>query len=155
MREAYVRWTDAQLMEIELLQTYDAMVKFAIAMLATLPQPVCQVCGPITTGGRGSFEENIKLFHCGIMRLHSDGRILFDQRPFIAPIQRLIGEQADYPWNVLEEFYLPVFKSGHIKEFHFLPGWESSFGAQWEYDRAVELNIDISYLSESLLELSE
>jgi hypothetical protein len=58
----------------------------------------------------------------------------------------IAGFQGSYPMPILEEFYLPLYQSGRIKKFFFVSGWESSFGATWEHDRAKELGIEIHYL---------
>ncbi len=50
--------------------------------------------------------------------------------------------------RLLEEFYLPMFKSGLIKILCFLPGWQNSIGATWEHEQAKKLGIPIIYLAE-------
>lgn len=139
--------------QVELLETYAQMKAFALEMLGRLPSPVVQVCGPLTTGGRGSFEANIAMFHEGVQLLAQQGKTIFDQRPFEIPMQKLktIRQDPGYAYELLDEFYLPVFESGLVHELHFLPGWESSTGARWEHEQAQRLGIAIFYLPESLL----
>lgn len=150
MERQFLGWTAEQIAQVNALQNNAAMAEFAIAMLATMPQPVCQVCGPITTGGRLSMEENLKVIDYAIRYLRSLRRTVFDQQPYQTTMQRLKALRPGYHASVLEEFYLPVFKSGYITEFHFVPGWRSSTGAVWEHDRAIELGIGVSYFSEDL-----
>jgi len=76
-----------------------------------------------------------------------NGESIFDQTPFEEVIKRLREELYDTDGTkVLEEFYLPLFTSGHIAEVRFLPDWESSTGATWEHALAKKLGIKIIYL---------
>lgn len=149
----YHHWTHNHLSKLDVLQTYAEMREVALAFLEELPKPIVQVCGPITTGGRGSIEENIKAFGEAIAYLSAQGKIVFDQRPFEIPMQRakMIAKKEGYPFDLLEEFYLPIFESKLIEELFFLPGWESSTGAKWEHEQAVRLGIKISYLPDKFI----
>lgn len=149
----YQNWREDDVQKVALLETYADMKDVALIALKALPQPVVQVCGPLTTGGRGSFEKNLEMFHEGIQFLAEQGKTVFDQRPFEIPMQKLKATRKGpgYAYELLYEFYLPVFQSGHVKELHFLPGWESSIGARWEHDQAQQLGITIFYLPKSLL----
>ena len=51
-----------------------------------------------------------------------------------------------YPEAILDDFYSPIFNSGLIKEFYFMPNWQSSKGANWEHNEANRLGIKVSYL---------
>jgi hypothetical protein len=104
------------------------------------------VTGPISTGGLGTREKNLEKFKQTIFDLYTDGHSLFDQTVFNGKFSRFVEHIDGYPMPILEEFYLPIFKSGKIKKFYFIKGWESSFGASWEHDRAQELGIEIIYL---------
>lgn len=106
------------------------------------------VCGPITTGGRGSAEENVKAMKAVIKHLVERGFVVFDQFPFEGTLWTLKDEWVKnggvgYCMPILEEFYKPLYASGFIIEAHFLPGWESSFGARWERDLLTDLKIQI------------
>jgi hypothetical protein len=80
--------------------------------------------------------------------LNNSGHAVFDQVPFDSKFGQLITHITDrYPTEILDEFYLPIFSSGKIKKLFFIKGWESSFGARWEHDRAKELGIEIIYLN--------
>ena len=83
----------------------------------------------------------------------------FSQIPFeeaLWRVQALLAETnpAVYPKGagnpLLELFYRPLFESGLIGSMYFIKGWESSDGARWEHDLAVELGISIFYLDEHL-----
>ncbi len=149
----YQNWTEENIQKIELLETYADMKEIALQMLKDLPQPVVQLCGPLTTGGRGSFEANIEMFNEGIQFLAKQDKTIFDQRPFEIPMQKLkaVRKDSGYAYELLNEFYLPIFESGYVKELYFLPGWENSVGACWEHEQAQRLEITISYLPKDLL----
>lgn len=145
----YKNWSADNLERLQYLNSFPEMRKIAFQVLGELPQPVIQVCGPLTTGGLGSFEANIERLGKGIEILAQQGKIIFDQRPFEDPMHKLITEAHDigYPYEVLEEFYKPLFESGYIKELHFLPDWQSSTGSRWEHKQAERLGIAIHYFS--------
>ncbi|MCL4400306.1 DUF4406 domain-containing protein [Patescibacteria group bacterium] len=149
----YKNWTHEDLERVESVDSYEAMLDLALKILPRLGQPIAQVCGPLSTGGRGSFEKNLEMFSEGIEFLHNQGKIVFDQRPFEVPMQKLKNsrEKGGYAFDLLDKFYLPVFESGYIKEMHFLPGWDGSTGAKWEHEQANRLGISIYYFPESFI----
>lgn len=150
----YPHWKPVHLEVVKTLESYIAMRDFALALLKDLPAPIVQVCGPLTTGGKGSYEANVEVLHKGIHWLAARGKTVFDQRPFEDPMFKVIQAQKKtaYPHNLLEEFYLPLFQSGHIKELHFVPGWETSIGATWEYEQGKALGIAIFHLPPEFME---
>jgi hypothetical protein len=141
-------WTTDDLKRLETATTYGAMKDIAFDILRRIPPPVAQVCGPISTGGCGSIEENLKAFGEAIADLVAHGKNVFDQRPFEEPMQRakVIDPTHGYDLRLLDDFYLPLFESGLVHELYFLPGWESSRGARWEHEQAQRLGITIVYL---------
>ena len=111
------------------------------------------VCGPITTGGRGSAEANMRALALTIRHLKYLGIPVFDQCPFEPTLWSLkdqwekAGNQG-YCTPILTDFYLPLYKSGHIYRAYFLPGWESSYGARWERRELAILQVQIIDLEE-------
>jgi hypothetical protein len=149
-------WKPHHLELVKKLETYAGMRDLAFALLQDLPTPIIQVCGPLTTGGRGSFEANVEALHDAIHWLVGQGKNVFDQRPFETPMRRLVEARTapGYAYDLLTEFYLPLFESGHIKELHFLHDWESSTGARWEYEQGVRLGIAIFHIPQDFSEKS-
>lgn len=117
-------------------------------MLRDFPVPAVQVCGPITTGGKGSFEDNMEVLHHGIHWVAGQGKVVFDQRPFQYPMLKVIAasKKSGYPHDLLEEFFLPLFLSGYIGALYFLPGWETSVGSNWEFSQGKGLGLEIRYI---------
>jgi len=113
-----------------------------------MPKPIIQVCGPIGTGGLGSVDKNLNAFNNTIIKLQNEGLIVFDQMPFEEPMQKFKEKllKGEYLESILTDFYLPIIESGFISKFYFMPGWESSHGANWEYKEAQRLGIPITYL---------
>ncbi len=115
-------------------------------------RPIAMLCGPISTGGKGSRKENLEVFSRAIDRISADGLFVFNQMPFENDMERIYkSDQKLQGTRLLEEFYLPMFKSGLIKLLCFLPGWENSVGATWEHEQAKALNIPRIYLAESYI----
>ena len=74
------------------------------------------VCGPISTGGRGKIEENIRVFEATIRALQQQGMPIFSQIPYEDQISLLCRQWRDsdpsragkYYMPVLDEFYGPA-----------------------------------------------
>lgn len=141
-------WTDEDILLLEQAESTEHMLDIALRVLHRMPEPIGQVCGPISTGGRGSIVENLIAFNETILFLQSEGRIIFNQMPFEAPMQRIKTTlpPGEYATALLTDFYLPIFTSGLIKKLYFMPDWESSKGAKWEHDQAKQLGIEIEYI---------
>lgn len=130
-------------------ESFAALAEIALREIKTLGSSCVVVCGPITTGGRGSVEENVRAFQAAIQHLRTQGQVVFDQMPYEPSLwtlkdkwQREHGSD-NYCWPLLLEFYLPLYRSGFIVEAHFLPGWESSTGARWEREQFSQLGVKI------------
>ncbi len=135
--------------------SYQDLLAIAIDVLKTIYndrplKPIAMVCGPISTGGKGSREENLKIFDRAINLLLAGGSVIFNQMPFENDMKRIYQSNSDLQGTrLLEEFYLPIFEMGFIKLLLFLPGWEGSVGSRWEHEQAKRLGIPVLYLAES------
>ncbi len=141
-------WREEDYEQVENATTYNELRDVAFRVLARAPKPCAEVCGPITTGGLGSIEKNLKRFNEEIRKLQKTGVEVFDQMPFEESMQRIkkLHETKGYLTNLLYEFYLPIFESGLIRTLYFLPDWKTSSGARWEHEQALRLGIEIVYL---------
>ena len=142
-------WTSEDLLELEQVEDVKKMFEIGYRVLKRMPQPVGQVCGPISTGGLGSVLKNLIAFNETIIFLQADGNNIFDQMPFEEPIKRMtLGiKPGEYATFLLTDFYLPLFESGLVKKFYFMKDWQSSKGAKWEHEQAIRLGIEIKYLN--------
>ncbi len=110
---------------------------------------IIHVCGPWTTGGKGSLEENIKFLEENISQLENQGYTVFKQSSFEDKMFDIKAQRKEqnlfkhYDWDLLHGCYVPIFSSNIFDHLVFLPGYESSIGAQWEYDMALKYGIDI------------
>lgn len=128
-------------------QSVNELYGIACSVIQQMPQgEIVQVCGPIATGGRGSVETNLAYFNESIKTLQANGLHVFDQMPFEKPMQQLKESIPGFRDTILDHFYLPILESGKISELYFLPGWETSFGAQWEHTQGKRLGIKITYM---------
>jgi hypothetical protein len=115
------------------------------------------VCGPITTGGRGSAEENMRAITAVVLHLENQGVRIFSQTTYEATLWTLkdqweMSGNPGYCMPILMDFYLPLFQSGYICKAYFLPNWESSFGARWERKQFAHLQIEIIDLEVELVD---
>lgn len=124
----------------------DELRDIAIRVIEKLKQPVGMVCGPLTNGGLGSFERNLTLMKIAIQKLQARGLSIFDQTPFQEPMIRMIREGRATEDDFLQKFYLPLFELKLIRTLHFLPQWESSYGARWEHAQAPRFNLALEHL---------
>lgn len=115
-------WTPEDIQELERVKTYKEMATIALRILERMPGPIMQICGPISTGGKGSKKENMKEFNKAIFFFHEQDENVFDQIPFQEAMTRLSKEVEGYDKRVLTDFYLPLFESGKVTTFKFLPG---------------------------------
>jgi len=141
---------------MEKSETYTDLSTVAMDMLENIPKPIIIVCGPISTGGKGNVRANLEVFDKTIQKLIGMGINIFDQMPFEKHLGRLNekseGSKEEKNQVLLDEFYKPLYKSGHIRKFYFIHGWESSHGARWERSMAKDLGIEIEDLPEDFLE---
>ena len=154
MREYY---TEERTLAIKESQNYKDLLLVAWDILEDMndnfaPRPIAMLSGPISTGGKSSRTENLFVFSRAIQRVSAEGLIVFDQMPFEDDIGRIFkSDPTQQELRLLEEFYLPIFKTGFISLMCFLPGWESSIGARWEREQAKKLKMPTLYLAESYI----
>ena len=55
-------WTEEDRRDLEVAQTYRDLSKIALRVLARMPEPRGELCGPITSGGAGAGGGNRKGF---------------------------------------------------------------------------------------------
>ena len=139
-------WTEENYKDLQKAKNFKDLYKIAHQVLDRMPEDIGQVCGPIATGGLGSVEANLKKFDETVRILQEEGKIIFDQIPFEWPMQELKKTVTEGVKSILEDFYLPIFKSGKITTLYFIKGWETSKGANWEHDQAKQLVLEIVYL---------
>lgn len=142
-------WEKEDWDNLENANSIDDLYMIAQIIISRMQKPLIQVCGPITTGGLSSVEANLNAFNETIKKLQNDGLNVFDQMPFEKSMERItksIGSKSEASGSILTNFYYPIFKSGVISTFYFMPNWQSSFGAKCEHEKAKELGIKIVYL---------
>lgn len=106
------------------------------------------VCGPVSTGGKGSVHENIPIFNRSIATLKDEyGRPIFSQIFLEEHIRYLYDDWKKDPKNtgycmpILEEVYYPIFKTRRLRGAFFIPGWQGSFGTSWEYKTLPQFDV--------------
>jgi hypothetical protein len=141
-------WTEEDLRAVKDAKDFKELYVIAEKVLKRMPSPIVQVCGPIGTGGLGNVEDNLKAFDDTIRSLQEKGLNVFDQMPFEWPMQviKFNLPKGVYPESIMTDFYIPIFESGQVAEFYFMPTWETSTGAKWEHEEAKRLGIKINYL---------
>ena len=118
------------------------------------------VCGPITTGGLGTPEANLRIFGKVIELLAAGGAPIFNQAPYEDKIFELRNKwraedparENQYYLPILFEFYAPLFATCAFKKGHFIPGWRSSKDVSWEHDELKRLGAEIKYLPQGFIE---
>lgn len=142
---AYLYWTPAEATKLAQATQLTELYDIARIILQRMPQPLGQVCGPISNGGLGSITANLQRFKEVIADLMRSGNFIFDQMPFEDKIFELTFSQYNqgFKGELLNQFYLPIFESGYIKTLYFIPGWQSSIGACWEYQQAIRFGLEV------------
>ena len=150
-------YSEANLKEIGEAKSYAELLFVAIEVLQTIHEesflrPVAIICGPISTGGKGSRRANLEIFSRAIDRVSAGGLCVFSQMPFENDMERIYKSSPKLQGlRLLEEFYLPIFEMRFINLMCFLPGWDKSVGARWEHEQAKRLGIPIIYLAQSYI----
>lgn len=149
-------WTDEEKELLEKVASLEETADVAVSILKRMRgegKPVVQICGPMSTGGAGSFEENMARFQKAIERASENGLTVFNQIPFQTAIIRLTDYYEGSPYNtdILEVFYRRVFECGYISKALFLSDWQSSRGAVWERNLVSDLGIEIEEYPEEWL----
>jgi len=141
-------WETVDFQKLHKAQSIWEIYEVAKNILSRMPETLAQVCGPITSGGKGSIEENLNYLNDSIQELQKQGIHIFDQMPFEETFHRIVREKtySQTYENILIDFYEPIFQSGKIKTLYFIPGWENSTGAKWEYAQAKALGIKTVFL---------
>lgn len=121
--------------------------QIGLAILRRAGPPVGMVCGPITTGGLGSWQANMERFANYIRSASCGGSKIFNQLVFENGLWRIRKYHGRSDDRLLQEFYQPLFEFGTMKTLHFIPGWPTSYGTRWEHNQALELGLEIKYLA--------
>ena len=137
-------WTEEDCADVEKATEFGELSVVACRIAARMPPPVGIVCGPITSGGLGSTEANLAHFWCAIEYLRCRRLVVFNQLPFENALFEIKhSKRGDSGAQLLNEFYLPLFRTRLIHVMYFMPGWQGSVGASWERERGRELRIAI------------
>ncbi|MDO8483145.1 MAG: hypothetical protein Q7S86_05005 [bacterium] len=136
-------WTPADFEKLNKGHSMPEFLALAMEILERMPQPVVMVSGPISTGGHGSVEENSRAFADTIRLQRVSGKTVFNQLAFEDKFLELSQQsKMAYYTPILDDFFLPILKSGKIKQIVFMKDWQSSTGSRWEYTQAGQLGID-------------
>ncbi len=137
-------------------KTYNALHKVALKAIKNTitflkkkgdkKPKIYEFCGPISTGGVGNAKDNIKILHNAINKVSKLGYHIFNQVPFENKLGEIKAKRKEkigdkYDMKLLTKFYAPIFASGLISTFIFMPGWRDSTGSQWEYKQAKKNKI--------------
>ncbi|MEX0930548.1 MAG: hypothetical protein WDZ79_02595 [Candidatus Paceibacterota bacterium] len=137
-------WTPDDYALLAGANTMTDLADVALRVLRQMPQPTHMVLGPITTGGFECMHQNSARFRVAIEELDRRGHAVFSQMEFQDKMIDIVPPEPPdgvYHWEILDDFFAPVFRSGHIHETWYLPGWESSRGTRWEREKTAELGI--------------
>lgn len=161
MKKLSPHWSEIEIATLSGITSFDEMVPVGIGILQRMFKPgsrIVQICGPMSTGGKGSLEANMAYFQKAMDVASEKGLHVFDQTPFQDAMIRLAAEheaRREYCVEILHVFYRGIFKSGLISELMFLPDWESSVGSRWEREEAAALGIAVSEYPAEWLPLLE
>lgn len=151
-------WKKEHLEYVKNAKSFPDLTEIALDILHSMPQPIGEVCGPISTGGNGSIKENVEIFKKIITKLVGLELNIFNQLLWGDTLKRFVQESSlsrqDANKMILKNLYLPIFKSGLVKNLYFMDNWNSSYGASWERERAKELSIKMIDLPYNFLDIS-
>lgn len=85
-------WTEIETEALSRIGSFEEMVPVGIAILKRmqkLGRPIVQICGPMSTGGRGSLQANMAYFRGAQRVAIRNGWTVFDQTPYQDSMIRL------------------------------------------------------------------
>ncbi len=147
------QFTEEELNIAKITVKTEDLANIALSALGRMTQPVCMVSGPITSGGFNDLEKNLEVFGKTIIALQGEGKNIFSQLPFEDAMVRIWKEwkEEGYCMPLLTKIYAPILESRFVKIMYFIPGWEKSFGASWEYKKCAKLGIARVLLSQEFI----
>jgi hypothetical protein len=140
-------WTEEEWKSLSRVQTLTHLTAIALSVLRrmkALEKPIVQICGPMTTGGLGNYEANMVRFNKAIAKAQEKSSyLIFNQVLYTEPIIRIdsVRTTRGYWIELIDEFYAPIFRSGHFHGTLWLPDWQSSKGAIREREVAIECGL--------------
>lgn len=123
--------------QLEKAKTIKDVVQVAKTILYTAHGPLSMVAGPKSKGGKISEELNILAIQNYMEELYEAGENIFNDTIFEESLQRIKDEGEVY--NMLNDFYLPLFESGYIKKMFFMKDWRFSTGATLQQQALIRL----------------
>ncbi|MEK7185543.1 MAG: hypothetical protein AAB726_02905 [Patescibacteria group bacterium] len=145
--EACPFWTPESVAQVRSATSFKEVADVALGILRVMPQPIFQVCGPMSTGGLGCREKNLAVFFECVEELRNRGFSVFDQIPLQLGFDRLVEEwkktNEGYCVPILTAVYWRIFRSGFVKTAFFLPDWRTSWGTKWERRVVVRCGLDV------------
>ncbi len=139
-------WTQREVGLLDTVTTFEELVDIALIILRRMEEdnkPIVQICGPMSTGGLGNLEANMKVFQLAILEARKRGCAVFDQVLFQEAMIRIADWKPHKPYcqDILDVFYRGIFHSRMVKHTLFLPGWKTSRGSVWERKMLTLLSI--------------
>ncbi len=155
-------WTEFEIVALRGVNDFHRMADVGLLLLERMQRaddrPIVQICGPMSTGGKGSLAANMAFFKKTVRVAIEQGAHVFDQTPFEESIVRLAVEhdaRREYCKDILHIFYKRLFQSGRMEGLLFLPDWQSSVGAQWEHEEAQRIGLRVENYPAEWLALIE
>ncbi|MFA5313649.1 MAG: hypothetical protein WC375_10120 [Methanomassiliicoccales archaeon] len=144
-------WTETDIKVLATSRNFSDIGSVTLAVLLRFQNRVAMVSGPMTSGGKGSITENPAAYRRAMAHLQSKDYVIFNQLLAEDALKRhwhawIAAGNEGYCWELLEEVYAPVFRSGKVAKLVFMPDWQSSRGATWEHEMAHKLGIETEYL---------
>jgi len=137
-----------QLKESPVQSSFRELYEIALQLLECAPGRKTMVIGPVTADTEEEKQQNLLRIQEHSKRLVQEGWVVFDLTSFQSAIQYLVERFGitGYPHEILEEFTLPLIRSGIFSEVHALEQYITSYGATREHNTALEENIPIVYI---------
>jgi hypothetical protein len=111
--------------------------------------PRTMVLGPISHDDPSVVTQNLDALTLQAQRLSNAGLVVVDIASYYDITKRLIRSHkiAGYPFVLLEEFTLPLIRSGLFGTLHFRSPFDHSVGTKREYEEAELYRIEIRIFS--------
>lgn len=146
---------------VAVAKTIKELISIAFIVLSRMPQPVCWIAGPITSGKRKQ-EKNRERLRDTICLLKMEGATVFNYLPLQQRAMKILrkefgdrqptdAEEYGLQERLRDELYAPIFRSGMIHMLLLMPQSETSLNVHWMRGFAHAVGIPVKCIPEKIV----
>ena len=161
-------FTQSRISAIENASSFEDLSKLALEILTEMAQKakrsiprkeLAMILGPMKTGGKGSFDANIKRYDFAVQEIERENlTLIFNQahKVFQAAIEKIFDDKKNFPngyeaTTLINGYNKPLLESGLIDKIYLLPNRTDSLGTKLEFEIVLKEQIPTEEITEEWL----